>query len=159
MRKLLSGFGRELWPCAAGKRTGRAPRRHADPHACRLMSGLRISRQRVAPPGVGMRALLPPGIRPPRGPPRGDFLAPLVHAPGRLNFYSACTRCTAVRLTQTTPRSSYMKSSQNAPTRPARLLAMLALATLATLARAEPVPGQGTWQSTLSARDLDGDGK
>jgi Protein of unknown function (DUF1566) len=51
-----------------------------------------------------------------------------------------------------------MTISHLPPTRPLRVLAMLALATLATLARAEPVPGQGTWQSTLSARDLDGDG-
>jgi hypothetical protein len=39
---------------------------------------------------------------------------------------------------------------------------LLALATTATLfathAQAAPVPGQGTWQTTLQARDLDGDG-
>lgn len=36
--------------------------------------------------------------------------------------------------------------------------ALAALATLPT-AQAAPVPGQGTWQSTLQARDLDGNGQ
>lgn len=41
----------------------------------------------------------------------------------------------------------------------ALLLALAAIATLfATHAQAVPVPGQGTWQTTLQARDLDGNG-
>lgn len=40
----------------------------------------------------------------------------------------------------------------------ARLATLLAAAMLACAAHADPVPGQGTWETTLSPRDLDGDG-
>lgn len=48
------------------------------------------------------------------------------------------------------------------PTLPARILATLWLLPTLMLgpaaARAEGIPGQGTWETTLQARDLDGDG-
>ncbi len=39
----------------------------------------------------------------------------------------------------------------------ARLLCAVALVTAATTAQAAPISGRGTWESTLQARDINGD--